>query len=142
MAEILLVDKPKPKPETDVSSKTEDAAAAENPIKVLSQQLLSTGLLSGANSLEKLKLMEKADFFEDMLQRAIVFEPQIEKALNEKKPDLIILDHFYISPAIQRSGIPFVLIFSGNPIMCMNSTKLPPPCSGIYFLFYLKSASF
>lgn len=137
MTEIHLVDKPKAKPEggDDHKSKDDDKAPAENPIKEIAKQLVSSGLLSNANSLEKLKLMQKADFFEDMLQRAIFFDPQIEKALNEVKPDLIILDHFMISPAIQKSGIPYVLIFSGNPIMCMNSSKLPPPCSGIIVFF-------
>lgn len=127
LTEILLVDKPKPKAEGE-----NKPAGVENPIKAIAEHLITSGLLSNANSLEKLKLMQKADFFEDMLQRAIVFDPQLEKAFNEIKPDLIILDHFMISPAVQKSGIPYVLIFSGNPIMCMNSPKLPPPCSGIY----------
>src|SRR5699024_5281483 len=98
------------------------------------QQLLDSGMLSGANSLEKLKLMEKADFLEDMLQRAIAFDPQIEVAIAEQRPDLIILDHFLISPAIRRSKIPYVQIFSGNPIMIINSPKLPPPASGSWSL--------
>ena len=93
--------------------------------------MLSSGLFSGVNSLEKLKIMKRANFFEDIFQRAIVYEPQIEQAIKEGKPDLIILDHLMISPAIQRSGVPWVLSFSSNPVMFFNSQqKLPPPCSG------------
>ena len=92
--------------------------------------MLSNGLLSGANSKDKLKFLHNAGFMEDLYQRMVAFEPQIEKALAEHKPDLIILDHQMVSPSIQRSGIPFVVIFSAGPLLIFDNEKLPPPCSG------------
>ncbi len=125
-----MVDKPKPKPQTNESSKVENEPL-ENPIKKAAQEMLENGMFSGASSLDKLKFMTNSAILEDMYQRAVQFEPQIEKALKKGKPDLIILDHFILPVSIQRSGIPFVVIFSGNPLMIFNNDKLPPPCSGI-----------
>lgn len=123
LRELHLIDKPKPVPigATDPTV---------NPIKVFAEQLQRSGLLSGATSLEKIRLLANNAFIEDMYQRTIVFNPQIEAFITQEKPDLIIVDQNLMSPAIMQSGIPYVLIFSGNPLMLYNSEQLPPPCSG------------
>ncbi len=91
---------------------------------------MDSGMLSGADSFAKLKLFTNVQYMEDLLQTVISYEPQIERAIVEHRPDLIILDHIMVSPAIQRSGVPLVMIFSGNPLYVLNSDRLPPPSSG------------
>ena len=64
------------------------------------------------------------------LASSLEYEPQIEAAIQREKPDLFILDHFLISPAIQKSGIPWVYLFSANPLGLYDSEKLPPMGAG------------
>lgn len=61
-------------------------------------------------------------------QTTIEMTPKLEAILGspETAPDVIIIDSFIISPAILRSGIPWVYLFSANPIGLYTSPKMPP----------------
>ena len=85
---------------------------------------------SSTSSLEAMKMLKEGDFLGGLYHSAVAFEPQLEVALREGKPDLIVLDHFLVSPAIAQASAPFVNLFSGNPLMLFNNELLPPPCSG------------
>ena len=124
--EILLIDKPKSPPKDGEKPPTSD----ENPIKVVAKQILESGMLSDMSSLEKIKMMKNSNFIEDMYERSVIFNPQIEEQIRLRKFDLIVLDHFTIPPAVYQAGVPYVIIFSGNPVCILNSKDLPPPCSG------------
>ncbi|XP_017492347.1 PREDICTED: uncharacterized UDP-glucosyltransferase YojK-like, partial [Rhagoletis zephyria] len=58
------------------------------------------------------------------------FNPQIQRAMDEHKPDLFILDHFIVPPALPKSGIPWLYLFSGSPTAILDSPDLPPFTSG------------
>lgn len=106
---------------------------AENPIKFFALQLKASGILSNKTPLEK-QQGDNPDkmkhMFEGMLQGCIASEPQIKEAIERIQPDLILLDHFFGSPAIITGKVPWLSVLSGNPLMLYASDKLPPFGSG------------
>ncbi|KAJ6220144.1 hypothetical protein RDWZM_005956 [Blomia tropicalis] len=128
--EISLTNaKPIEKPSSSSEQNANDKKI--DPIKETAEFILSSGLLGTSNSLEKLHFIASANFTEGVYEKVIEYEPQIKHALKQENPDLIIMDHYLISPAFLSSNIPYVMVFSGAPLYLFNSDKLPPPCSGI-----------
>ncbi|KAJ6223919.1 hypothetical protein RDWZM_002464 [Blomia tropicalis] len=126
--EYLLKEATKPKSE-DISSPEEEKQ--ENPVKKFAKMILESGMLNSKSSIEKLKDDAGMKQFSTVLVHTVTaFEPQIEQALQLKKPDLIILDHFFVPPSILRSKIPWINLLSGNPLFPLNSPNLPPGGSG------------
>ena len=103
--EILLTTAPKADaPKSDEPPK--------NPIKEMAEFLIKSGMLSAKSPLEKLKADDNsANFMEKIYQTVIEYDPQIEAALKEGAPDVIIVDHFLVSPAFKKSGIPWLFLF-------------------------------
>lgn len=87
-------------------------------------------LLSSASSLEKMKVMSSGAFTEQIAKRSLIFFEQLGTAIEKERPDLVLLDHVLIPPPVLKAKIPFVLVFSANPLLIYNSSKLPPPFSG------------
>ena len=105
----------------------------KNPVKVFAKMIKEMGLLGPATPLERIKEKKKESdkvFSENLRQTTREFNPQIQAAIERDQPDLIILDHFLIPPAVPKSGIPWLLLFSGNPLAIFNSENLPPFSSG------------
>lgn len=115
--------------------------SAGNPVKVVAS-ILKESLLNGKSPLQKMKdhqRPEEDDFMKGLLEKMIDFDPQIEQTIKSIKPDVIIIDHFLLPPSIARSNIPWVFLFSGNPLPIYQSSSLPPYGSGTKFLTdYLK----
>ena len=125
--EILLSKAPKPD-----APKSNDPPM--NPIKAMAEQLIKTGLLSSKSPLEKLKGNTNPENFIISIYETIKeFNPQIADAIKREAPDVFILDHFFIPPAIPQSDVPWLFLFSGNPIHLYNSDKLPPFGSGKFW---------
>lgn len=102
-------------------------------MKVFARMILNSGILNGKSPLEKIKgevEVEDFSFAENIYLSSVDFNLQIKAAIETQKPDLIILDHFYVPPAIQEANIPWLLQFSSNPLAILNSTDLPPCTSG------------
>ncbi len=100
---------------------------------------LSSGILSGASSLEKMKKLAQLDFFIEIVESTINMEPSLRAAIDRQKPDLFIVDHFVGSPSVIYSGKPWVYLFSGNPLYVIEHEKTPPRGSGqqwFYFSFF------
>lgn len=91
---------------------------------------VSGSLFASGNSLEKMKLMTSHDIFASLAKRSQFFFAQLIEAVNREKPDLVLLDHVLVPPALAQSGVPYVLVFSANPVLLYNSPKLPPLFSG------------
>ncbi|KAI2797952.1 hypothetical protein BLOT_013861 [Blomia tropicalis] len=123
--EMLL--KPAPMPNFEGKEKKTDEPPV-NPIKVMAEMLLKSGFLSSKTPLEKMK--ENKKFGDEFLTRIydglVHFNPQIEEIIKNEKPDLLIVDHFIVPPCFPKSGIPWMFLFSGNPLNLYRSTKLPP----------------
>lgn len=106
----------------------------EDPVKGFAEQLLKSGFLSGKSSLEKLKSAKpenkNENFIQTLYDSTVDFNPQIGNAMQRDKPDLLILDHFLAPPVIYQMNIPWMFLFSGNPLCLYKSKKLPPFASG------------
>ena len=92
--------------------------------------LLSSGILSGASSLEKMKKLTDLDFFSQVVESTINMEPSLKAVIDRQKPDLFIIDHFVGSPSIIYSDKPWVYLSSGNPLFVIEHEKTPPGTSG------------
>lgn len=122
--EILLTEKPK-----QWGGKPAAAADAtpENPIKKMAMMLKSSGMLSAKTPLEKLKGEDNTGaFLKSIYDNVVEFNPQIAEHIKSLKPDLFIVDHFMVPPALPLSGVPWIFLFSGNPLGMYKSDKLPP----------------
>lgn len=120
--EILLKKKPK-----------EDEVKPENPIKEMSKMLINSGFLGPASPLEKMKTQLKSglNIFKDLFEPLVEFNVQISKAIEEGKPDLIIVDSFVIPPAIFKAPVPWIFLCSAQPLCVFQSKgKLPPYGAG------------
>lgn len=124
--EILLESK------APVQAKPQEHSKTENPIKVMAKMILESGLLNDLPPLEKLKNSDKNEekFMDQLLETVVSFNPQIENAIEREKPDLFVLDHFFIPPAILKASIPWIYVFSGNPLFLLDSPNLPPGGTG------------
>ncbi|XP_046917327.2 NDP-glycosyltransferase YjiC [Dermatophagoides farinae] len=89
----------------------------------------STDVFWEKEPLKKYSMFQKV--FEIRVEEILQTEQQMKEILHDEKPDLILVDQILISPIIIRSGIPWVLIFSCNPISFHNDQRLPPPFSGL-----------
>src|SRR5699024_10966992 len=65
-------------------------------------------------------------FLKSIYDGVVQFNPQIAKHIETEKPDLFIIDHFMVPPALPLSGVPWIFLFSGNPLSLYKSDKLPP----------------
>lgn len=114
---------------TRPSLKAENASV--NPVKVFAEIIHKMGLLNGKTPLEKIReYTEDYSFITNIYDSTVDFNPQIEKAIAEEKPDLFILDHFLVPPALLQSKVPWIYLYSSNPSGMYNSPKLPPYGSG------------
>lgn len=110
--------------------------ALENPIKEMAKMLLESGVMNGKSSFEKLEAGAKGEeeFCAQQYEVAADFNPQIEQAIKQHTPDLIILDILLIPPAVLKVSrqIPWIFLSSGNPLVMLDNEKLPPPFSGMF----------
>ena len=126
---------------TEDNSGEDQFTLSENPAKDFAKTIQESGFFSNKPSLEKMNLFkdnQNNNFMDGLTKLMIAFNPQIEKLLEEEKPDAWIHDHFLVPPAVSRSKIPWVLICSAAPLMYLNSELLPPPGSGklVVFCFF------
>lgn len=104
----------------------------EDPVKFMAQGMLKTGVLSGMTPLQKTLSMSTSskELMTIMFQKFLKEQPFIDEAIKEHKPDVIILDHFYVPACVYYSGIPWVSLFSASPLVLYDSDQLPPFRSG------------
>lgn len=110
-----------------------------NPVKAFAKMILKSGMLNDKTPLERVKEMAEKrakgddkdqEFIKSLYESTVDFNPQIKRAIEERKPDLFILDHFLIPPCLPESGVPWLYLFSGNPIAIYGSKDLPPFTTG------------
>ncbi len=69
--------------------------ATVNPVKVFAEMILKMDLLNGKTPLQKIQdYSEDHSFMINLYDSTVDFNPQIEQAIFEEKPDCFILDHF------------------------------------------------
>ena len=110
-----------------INNETKDMKPGEN----IATWLKSSGLLSNASSLEKMKIIIDPMMSEKMLEEKIECKDQIENVMEKVNPDVILIDDFVGLPCLIHSCKPWVNIASANPLFFLGDEKLPPAMSGI-----------
>src|SRR5262249_51906097 len=107
----------------------EDLDKVEEPQKFFAQMLLQSKMISDVTPLERLERgdPETAMIVDMSMKGALTVGP----ILDSVKPDVIVLDQFISIPAVEKSGIPWVWSWSGNPLwMYGNDFDVPPARMG------------
>ncbi|XP_054166230.1 NDP-glycosyltransferase YjiC-like [Oppia nitens] len=58
-------------------------------------------------------------------------EINVQQTIEEVRPDIILCDHFLSIISVMKSGIPWVLVCSCNPLVLKRDDRLPPAFSGL-----------
>jgi UDP:flavonoid glycosyltransferase YjiC (YdhE family) len=59
-------------------------------------------------------------------------DERVEDKLKLIKPDLIVIDHYFIQPAVIKYGKPWARVFSASPLaLHPKAHRLPPPTLGL-----------
>lgn len=67
-----------------------------------------------------------------MMKDIMKHEERVERKLNLIKPDLIIVDHYFIQPAIIKYGKPWARVYSASPLaLHPKQSRLPPATLGL-----------
>lgn len=67
-----------------------------------------------------------------MMKDIMKHEERVERKLNLIKPDLIIVDHYFIQPAIIKYGKPWARVYSASPLaLHPKRDRLPPATLGL-----------
>lgn len=82
--------------------------------------------------LETMRQMVASGNNERLIDELIHINPQLADIINAVNPDVIVNDNLLVAPAIETSGIPFVLLYSPNPLFGLEHPDLPPGGIGKY----------
>ncbi|CAG2180996.1 unnamed protein product, partial [Oppiella nova] len=93
------------------------------------QHLMKTGKIGPLPPIEKIQHGRSGIGGFAML--AMKFDKQVEPLLTSIKPDCIVLEQFLTLPSVALSGIPYVWLWSPNPLCMVNDDRAPPMCSGL-----------
>lgn len=109
-------------------------AGTEDPVKAMSKQILDSGIITNKTPLEK-ALMNKQTgtnnkAFRKKFNDAKAYHETMVKVLREDKPDVVVVDHYFLLPSIVHSGIPWVIVESACPLCIFDGENLPPYLSG------------
>ncbi|CAG2166276.1 unnamed protein product [Oppiella nova] len=66
-----------------------------------------------------------------MIENAKILDTLLEGLIPKIKPDVILVDHGLELTSVVKSGIPWVLVNSCNPLVHFDYPELPPPLSGL-----------
>lgn len=69
--------------------------------------------------------------FSTMIEDIKKLNGNIEKKLKLIKPDLIVIDHYFGIPALFKSKVPWVRIFSASPLALHNNPDMPTAWLGL-----------
>lgn len=67
-----------------------------------------------------------------MMKDIMRHEERIAHKLDLIKPDVIVIDHYFIQPALIKLGVPWIRVFSASPLaLHPRANKLPPAFLGL-----------
>ena len=122
--------------QTIIAAKMKAKQEATHPLEAIAarlERIRKTNWLSEKSSYEKILEFnpnEPHDFLLERYEELRAVHPQIEAAIKQELPDLIIIDRFFIPPCIAYGTIPWASLFSGNPLHLYDSPDVPPRSSG------------
>lgn len=111
-------------------------------VKCMSEELLASGLLLNKSPLEKALMWTASGpaskTLEEKYNQALEYHHHLDRIINVDKPDVIVLDHYFVLPCVLHSAIPWVAVTSASSLCVFDSPNLPPFLSGKFgniFLF-------
>ena len=117
----------------ELSEEAKKENKGEDPVKFMANRLLEWGVLSNKSAIEKSKIVGEVGVkvFEESLENVSEFHDQMKQAIEDGKPDVILVEHFVVPPCIMMGDVPWVFVFSCNPVSLFESDELPPFKSGL-----------
>ena len=65
------------------------------------------------------------------INQALDNDQKMQEIIDRIKPDVIVVDSYVTTPSIIKSGIPWVLLVSANPLVAIYDERTPPCYSGL-----------
>ena len=95
------------------------------------KNLLEKEIIGPASTLRKSEICVQHFFHgPEAIQWQIEICEDFAQAMQQCKPDLIIVDHLFLPPSIYYGDIPWIRYISTNPLIEIFDDKLPPGTSG------------
>jgi spore coat polysaccharide biosynthesis predicted glycosyltransferase SpsG len=69
------------------------------------------------------------------INQALDNDSKMKEIIDRIKPDVIVVDSYVTTPSILKSGIPWVLLVSANPLVGIQDERTPPCFSGKQFFY-------
>lgn len=69
--------------------------------------------------------------FGEMIRDIKKYNDNIEKKLKLIKPDFLVIDHYFGTPALFKSNLPWVRVFSASPLALHNNPDMPEAWLGL-----------
>ncbi|CAG2172653.1 unnamed protein product [Oppiella nova] len=102
--------------------------AVGDPVKFMAERIREAGFLSDIQPLEKLQ--KRMQFQNRIVDMYIKLDKTIEPVIPSVKPDVIFVDQYLSLPSIETSGIPYVWVWTANPLFMFDDDRAPPYYSG------------
>ena len=107
-----------------VSLPHEIIAGVDNPMKFIAENMVKTKAISDILPLDR--ITGKKSEFARLIELSIQTDAKLPPAIDQVRPDVIVCDMFMTMPSIVNSGIPWVWVWSGNPLYLYgNDYDLP-----------------
>ncbi|XP_054152666.1 NDP-glycosyltransferase YjiC-like [Oppia nitens] len=103
--------------------------ADESAAKYWGLYLKEKGILGPVSPLEKAVIMLKEQKDINKMQQEI--DDKVKQTISQVRPDIIILDQMTSLISVMKSGIPWVLVCSCNPLTYIRDDRTPPAFSGL-----------
>ena len=100
---------------------------SKDSVKEYIKLMIEYGFLADHTPLEKLRSLDRMNFFEDTFAgTSRKFDQQIKLYLQKESFDLIIIDCEIFPPSLLTTNRPWIYLFCSHPIGLFQSDKLPP----------------
>ena len=114
----------------EVLFKQENMKEGVDPAENLALILIEKGMIGKLTPLEN--ALKFAEVMETADHELIKVDKIIEDLLPQINPDVIICDQIWCLPSVEKSGIPWVLVCSCNPLFIIEDERTPPGNSGLF----------
>lgn len=69
--------------------------------------------------------------FGEMIKDIKKYNDNVEKKLKLIKPDILVIDHYFGTPALFKANLPWVRVFSASPLALHNNPNMPEAWLGL-----------
>jgi len=114
----------------------DDDTGDSDPAKKYSAKLISDGVIGPESTPIKNLLNITQNSMPYFVDRLADTDIMVGELLVTLKPDVVFVDQIIGLPSVVKSGIPWVLVCSCNPLYLIHDTRAPPLNSGNYIVYF------